>query len=154
MLLFLIVLLVILGIAIILFANCCELFTYDERSKSRIKRALYYFSDEIKVAGGIITSIFGVILFIMLVCLMCEYMGANSFVAASKEHYKALTYKVENDEYRDEFGLLSKEVIDEVQIWNEDVARRQSLQNDFWLGVFYSDIYDQFETIDYEKFVK
>ena len=59
---------------------------------------------------------------------------------------------MESGACRDEFGLLNKEVIDEIQSWNESIIYNQKMQNDFWVGVFCPNVYDQFETIDYEKY--
>ena len=106
------------------------------------------------MVGGIIGCIGGVALFIMLIILPLGHLGIDGYVEADKERYKALTYKVESDSCRDEFGLLSKEVIDEIQEWNEAVVKGKTLQRDFWVGIFYPNIYDDFETIDYEKYVR
>ena len=59
------------------------------------------------------------------------------------------TYKIESNSCRDEFGLLSKELIDEVQEWNQDVRYYQKIQRNFWVGIFYPNVYDEFETIDF-----
>ena len=80
------------------------------------------------------------------------YIGIYARVEQSKETFDAITYKVESGACRDEFGLLNKEVIDEIQSWNESIIYNQKMQNDFWVGVFYPNVYDQFETIDYEKY--
>ena len=63
-------------------------------------------------------------------------------------------YKVTSEACRDEFGLLSKEVIDEVQAWNEEIIRGKTMQHDPWIGAFVPDVYDQFELIDYTKYNK
>ena len=88
----------------------------------------------------------------MLVVLPYMYIGIDARVEQLKENYKAITYKVESGACRDEFGLLNKEVIDEIQSWNKSVIYNQKMQNDFWVGIFYPDVYDQFKTIDYEKY--
>ena len=71
-----------------------------------------------------------------------------------QETHKALTYKLESGACRDELGLLSKSVIDEIQDWNESIVRKKNFQKDFWIGIFYPNIYDEFETIDYTKYAK
>ena len=90
----------------------------------------------------------------MLVVLPCMYIGIDARVEQLKENYKAITYKVESGACRDEFGLLNKEVIDEIQEWNKDVRFYQNIQDNFWLGIYYPNVFDEFETIDYESFEK
>jgi polyferredoxin len=115
----------------------------------------FYYHDEGLIVSGIITvAVSSIALFIMLVSIICDYTCANGTLQEYRERYKALTYKVESGVCRDEFGLLNKEVVDEIQEWNEDVVYRKEMQNNFWIGIFYPDIYDGFETIDYEKYAK
>lgn len=161
MLLVLSILLVVLGIGILLFSEWCdELQSSDRGDKEKknlshvIKKFLYYNSNAIRAVGGFVTLVGGVALAIMLVILPLCHMGVDGYVEKNKERYEALTYKVESGACRDEFGLLSKEVIDEIQEWNEEVVKGKAMQNDLWLGIFNPDIYDQFETIDYEKYMK
>ena len=59
-------------------------------------------------------------------------------------------YKAETESYYDEFGLLNKDVIDEIQKWNEDLVFNQEMQDNFWLGIYIPNIYDEFQTIDYK----
>ena len=113
---------------------------------------LYYNDDTLRFIGDIITFISGFIIVSMIIILCCMYIGIDARVEQSKETFDAITYKVESGACRDEFGLLNKEVIDEIQSWNESVIYNQKMQNDFWVGVFYPNVYDQFETIDYEKY--
>ena len=122
--------------------------------KNKLFDFLYDNDDNLRVIGGITTFISGFIMIIMITILCCMYIGIDAKVEKSKETFDAITYKVESGACRDEFGLLNKEVIDEIQSWNESVVYNQKMQNDFWVGVFYPDVYDQFETIDYEKYGK
>lgn len=163
MLLVLTALLIVLGIGICIFGVWSEgTYTPDWRASDKelnsklrpIKHFFYSISDGIKGIGVVIGCIGVVALVIMLIILPFNYMGVDGYVELNKERYKALTYKIESGACRDEFGLLSKEVIDEVQDWNECVVKGKKIQNDFWLGVFYPDVYDQYETIDYERYVE
>ena len=120
--------------------------------KNRLFDFLYDNDDTLIFIGVITTFISGFIMIIMITILCCKYIGIDARVEQSKETFDAITYKVESGACRDEFGLLNKEVIDEIQSWNESVIYHQKMQNDFWVGVFYPDVYDQFETIDYEKY--
>ena len=46
------------------------------------------------------------------------------------------------------YHIGKKELMSEIQKWNEDLARHKALQNDFWVGIFIPDIFDQFEFIE------
>ena len=81
-------------------------------------------------------------------------MNVEAKLEMNRECYNALTYKMESTTCRDEFGFLSKEVIDEVQEWNQDVKYIQAAQDDFWVGIFHPNVFDEFETIDYESYNK
>lgn len=83
-----------------------------------------------------------------------NHIAVDEQVLAKQEEYKALVYEVENSTFREEDEIVNKIVFDEVRAWNKDIVFKKSIQKDFWFGVFYPDIYDQFETIDYEEFSK
>ena len=113
---------------------------------------LWYHDEDIKLAGCITSIISGVVALIMLICIICSHTNVEANLEKNREIYNALTYKMESTTCRDEFGFLSKEVIDEVQEWNKDVRYYQSAQDDFWVGIFYPNVFDEFETIDYESY--
>ena len=102
--------------------------------------------------GWVTVAISGIIMAIMIAVFACTYSGVNAQVEKNKERYNAITYKVESGACRDEFGLLNKEVIDEIQNWNENITYYKNIQKDFWVGIFVPNVYDQFETIDYTKY--
>lgn len=88
----------------------------------------------------------------MLIVIICQHCGIDAQLQKWRETYSALNFKLESGACRDEFGLLSKEIIDEIQHWNEDVAYNKRIQRDFWMGIFYPNVFDEFETIDYERY--
>lgn len=102
--------------------------------------------------GGWIVFISIIVLAIMIIILCCNHIGVDARVEKNLEIYNAIEYKVTSGACRDELGLLSKEVIDEVQNWNKDVKYYQAVQDDFWIGIFYPNVFDQFETIDYMSY--
>ena len=127
---------------------------FDTRNRNNLRKFLYQNDCTIKSFGWCTVVISGIIMVIMIVVFACAYIGVNAQVERNKERYNAITYKVESGACRDEFGLLNKEVIDEIQDWNEDVTYYKNFQKDFWVGIFVPNVYDQFETIDYTKYGK
>ena len=147
MLFWLCLIILVIGIGLII-VGCIE-WDYE---KNKLFDFLYDNDEPFKIIGGIMTIIGALVMVIMITIMSCNFIGVDARVEQSKEIYKAITYKVESGACRDEFGLLNKEVIDEIQEWNESVIYGQKMQNDFWVGIFYPNVYDQFETIDYEKY--
>ena len=119
------------------------------------KYEFFYYNDtEIYTATMTIGILSAIVSCSMLIAILIQNQCAASQIVKYNETYKALIYKVENTNCRDEFGLLNKEIVDEVQEWNEDIAYSRELQDNFWVGVFYPNIYDNFELIDLNKFEK
>lgn len=117
-----------------------------------IQAHLYYYSDSIKFAGKSVVMLTTIAIVVMLFIICGKHTDIKAQVEADKETYIGIKYKVTSEACRDEFGLLSKEVVDEAQSWNEYIKLNQTLQDNFWVGIFYPNVYDQFETIDYEEY--
>lgn len=101
---------------------------------------------------GAVLIAFGVA-FLMFMTIGAGVIGitADAVKAANTERYEALIYKIESGVCSDDFGLLNKEIIDDIQAWNEDLARNKTLEQDKWIGAFYPNIYSDFDFIEYEK---
>lgn len=119
---------------------------------SRKNKFLYYNDDNIALVGWIASIISGIVVLIMLICIIDSHTNVEANLEKNRETYDALMYKMESTTCRDEFGFLSKEIIDEVQDWNEDVRYYKSAQDDFWVGIFHPNVYDEFEIIKYNTY--
>lgn len=115
---------------------------------------IHKFLDEDGILGlfgiiGIITLLLsGLSSAIMITSALINNAGARGSIGAYKERYESLMYQLENNLYDNDNDLGKKELYNQIQEWNEDLARGKVMQNDFWFGVFYPDIYDYFEFID------
>lgn len=101
--------------------------------------------------GQIAALIFGASLFVMMVPLVCMHVTAKGEVEKNKAVYESLVHQYENNFYDNDNDVGKKELIREIQDWNSDLAFYQSIQRDFWIGVFVPNIYDQFEFIELDK---
>lgn len=114
----------------------------------------YYFgidSFALGASASITSLVSGIIAAIMLIIIISSNLGAQGTKLSNQQTYDSLIYKSQTESIRDEFGVVNKEYIDEVQAWNEDVVKYKSWQRDFWIGIFIPNIYDDFETIDLES---
>ena len=119
--------------------------------KSKFLKFLYYHDNEICCFGWIVAIIAAIVSLIMIVSIIDINTSVNGTIAQMDETYKALCFKAESDFARDELGLLNKEIVDEIQSWNETIVYKQKMQDNFWVGIFYPDIYDDFENIVFSK---
>ena len=106
----------------------------------------------LEFTGFIMTVLSCCVILGMSIGIIYQYCNANAQVAKNQIRYDALIYKCESEACRDEFGLLNKEIIDEIQDWNEDLAYYKNAQRDFWIGIFIPNKFDNFEYIDYKGF--
>lgn len=64
------------------------------------------------------------------------------------ENYNSLIYKVESGQYD------NKDTIAEIEKYNKAIRCGKEYQHDFWLGIYYPNIYDNFDIIEYNRLGK
>ena len=106
--------------------------------------------DIMPIIFGTLSMIFGIVLAVVVIIAMVANISTDGFIESSKQRYNSLVYQLENNLYDNDNDLGKKELYNQIQDWNEDLAKGKALQNDFWLGAFYPDVYDQFDFIELE----
>lgn len=94
-----------------------------------------------------ISVIAGIAFVVMLIVVIVNNVGVEARIEANKQRYESLIYQAENNLYENDNDLGKKELVNQIQEWNEDLASGKALQDDFWVGIFYADIYDEFNFI-------
>ena len=86
-------------------------------------------------------------LFISTIELASVYIGADASVAKWETQYESLTYQLENNLYDNDNDIGKKELMDEIHEWNGNLAYCKKIQRNFWVGIYYPNVYDNFEFI-------
>ena len=132
---------------------------YDERQEFAKKhKNSFAHKVEYNIAGEwpecvtwAMSAIFGVVVLIMTMCIIANYVNLDADIAANKQIYASLVYQYENDIYDNDDDVIGKkQLYDQIQEWNKDLAFYKAKEKDFWVGIFYPDIFDQFEFIEYK----
>ena len=100
------------------------------------------------IISGVISGLAAIALIIEIVVLSSNYIGVNGYVHKMNARHDMLVYQYENDIYDNDNDLGKRELIEDIQNWNEDLASYRENQDDAWIGIFIPDIYDQFEFIE------
>lgn len=98
---------------------------------------------------GCIAGAFYAVVIVMCIIIVQEYLTIGSTVKSYEQRYEILTYQIENNIYDNDNDVGKLQLYEKIQYWNEDLAYRKQVQRDFWIGIFYPNVYDQFEFIDY-----
>lgn len=85
---------------------------------------------------------------IMLVDIIVRNTNVDAYVAENQMRYEMLVYQYENDIYDNDNDLGKRDLMEDIQEWNEDLAYYREAQDDFWVGIFHPNVYDQFEFIE------
>ena len=85
---------------------------------------------------------------VMLVTIVVRNVNVDAYVAENQIRYEMLVYQYENDIYDNDNDLGKRDLMEDIQEWNEDLAYYREAQDDFWVGIFYPNVYDQFEFIE------
>ena len=85
---------------------------------------------------------------IMLVVIIVDNTNVDAYVAENQMRYEMLVYQYENDIYDNDNDLGKRDLMEDIQEWNEDLAYYREAQDDFWVGIFHPNVYDQFEFIE------
>lgn len=95
-----------------------------------------------------IASIGFIVAIIMLIVIIVKNTNVDAYVAENQMRYEMLVYQYENDIYDNDNDLGKRDLMEDIQKWNEDLAYHRKAQDDFWVGIFYPNVYDQFEFIE------
>ena len=115
----------------------------------------YYLDCDVVVdLTEILTVISGIAIVVSIAIMADRYSYADADVAKYQKRYESLTYQYENDFYNNDNDVGKYELVYQIEYWNTDLAYRKTIQRDFWLGIYYPNIYDQFEFIKLDKEVK
>lgn len=89
-----------------------------------------------------------IVAIIMSIFVIGANVGIEGKIASNEQRYEALVYQVENEIYENDNDVGKYELYNQVRKWNEDLAEGKAMQNDFWFGIFYPNIFDEFEFIE------
>ena len=113
------------------------------------KCVLSSFACWLSATSVVVSAFLGLAIIGMLVVISINNLSGAGYAASNEQEYEALLYKAQTKSIRDEFGIVNKEYVDEVQEWNEDVVKYKSYSKSKWIGIFYPDkYYGNWKTID------
>ena len=100
-------------------------------------------------------EILGIVLMIiavsMAIFILVVHGGADGSKAGYEQTYASLVYQLNNNLYDNNNDIVKKELFTEIKEYNEDIACNRAAQDNFWIGIFIPDIYDELELIELEK---
>ena len=103
--------------------------------------------DYILMSAGIFAI--GFLSVIASVVVFCgNYIGVEGNVERNQVRYDSLMYQYENCLYDNDNDVGKKELMFELQSWNEDLAWCKTMQRNLWIGIYIPDVYDQFDFIE------
>ena len=88
---------------------------------------------------------------VSLIIMGGNYIGVDGYIAKMNTRYDTLVYQYENDIYDNDNDLGKRELMKDIQSWNEDLAANRERQDDFLIGIYWPNIYNQFEFIQLER---
>lgn len=101
-------------------------------------------------AATMIAVFTGICIVISGFILIDSYGNVEAMIAKNNQTYESLTYQLENNLYDNDNDLGKKELYNQIMEWNEDVACYQNIQDNFWFGIYYPNVFDQFKLIEYK----
>lgn len=122
------------------------------RLKDAFVDFVYDYDDTFSAIGTLITILVSLIILLSIGQIILVHSNQEAAFAQKQATYEALVFKAESEAAKDEFGLLNKEIIDEIQAWNEDVIFTQKSLDNIWENWYYAPYYKELKTIDLNSF--
>ena len=98
--------------------------------------------------SGVISFFATIAVVISLLIFAFDYTDIDGTIASKQAEYEILVWQYENDIYDNDNDIGKKELMNDIRDWNTNISRLKERQDNFWIGIYYPDIYDQFELIE------
>lgn len=85
---------------------------------------------------------------IMFFAIIINNAAPDAKIAEYQAYYDSLVYQYENDIYDNDNDLGKRDLMKDIEAWNTDLAYRKKIQRNYWVGIFYPNIYDDFDFIE------
>lgn len=115
---------------------------------------LYYLLDKYTSHDNLSLVCIGIALLLLIVFIILALVHGLTFIDAKstkvelQAQYDMIMYQLENHIYEEDLTSISMfQFFEKIEKWNTKLATCKELQRDFWLGIFYPDIYDDFKFI-------
>lgn len=99
----------------------------------------------------VVASFLVVAAIVMGIIILIENSGTEAKLEDLRQRGEILEYQAKNDLYDNNNDFGKKELYSEIEDYNSTIVKGKAMQNDFWYGIFYPNIYDHLEPIDYKK---
>lgn len=96
---------------------------------------------------GVGILVFAVAAVIMIAIIFSNHVNVDAQISRYQERYDSLTYQLNNGIFEEDNTVAKKQLYDQIQKWNEDLAGDKKSLHNIWVGIFYRPIYDQFDFI-------
>ena len=110
----------------------------------------FFYDDSVFALGLVFIIISFLVILISGFIISVNQSGADARIAELNARYESLVYQYENDIYDNDNDLGKRDLMEDIQEWNETISYKQEMQDNFWVGIYYPNIYDQFELIEFE----
>lgn len=85
---------------------------------------------------------------IMFVIIIINNVAPDAKIAEYQARYDSLVYQYENDIYDNDNDLGKRDLMEDIEAWNTDLAYRKKAQRNYWVGIFCPNIYDDLDFIE------
>ena len=109
------------------------------------------YSCGVEIAGVLVTIVGAIAVLISVGIIAQAEIEAGANIEKYKARYESLVYQYENDLYENDNDVGKRELMANIEYWNSDLAYRKAMQHNFWVGIYWADIYDEFEFIPMTK---
>lgn len=100
---------------------------------------------------AIIPGVSLAVLLILAITAVLKNIGYSGDMEANKKLYESLTYQLENNIYDSDNNIGKSELYEKITNWNTDLARGKVMTHNIWIGIFWSDVYDEFDFIEFPE---
>lgn len=102
-------------------------------------------SDNVSIAKALIT----IVLIVCFIFVIFSRIGISLNVSRWQEQRDAITHLRDHVICKTEDDAAKEELYCKIYEWNRDLKLYKEYQDNFWVGVFIPDVFDQFDYIEY-----